>query len=79
MAKYGIHVFCDECGKTHPMGISIELNDGPAEKASIGDTYSGRDLPPQVAKLVNNRIQCPETGELLVQKDNDQVFLVPLE
>ena len=48
MAQYDVYVFCDDCGETHPMDISIGLDDGPAEKASIGDIYKGRDLPQDV-------------------------------
>ena len=78
MPKYAIHVFCNECGDVHPMRITISLKDGPTDKQSVGDTYSGRDLPQEIANLINNRIQCPKTGKLFVQKDNDQVFLVPV-
>ena len=77
MSKYAIYVFCNECGDVHPMGIKIALENGPDEKQSIGDTYSGKELPQNIASLINNRIQCPKTGKLFVQKDNDQVFLVP--
>jgi hypothetical protein len=79
MAQYYVYVFCDDCGETHPMGISIGLDDGPAEKASIGDTYKGRDLPQDVVNMINNYIQCPKTGKMIMQKDNDQVFLVPVD
>jgi hypothetical protein len=46
MAKYSVYFFCDECAKVHPLGIAIELDDGAPDKASIGDTYAGRELPP---------------------------------
>lgn len=78
MARYSVYVFCDECSVPHPMGISIELDDGPVDKRSIGDTYEGRDLPPQVATLVNNATRCPTTGRMIPQRNNDQVFLVPI-
>ena len=79
MANYAVHVFCDDCGDVHPMGIAIELADGPAERASIGDIYGGRDLPPQIATLINNRVTCPRTRRLILQRDNNQVFLVPVD
>jgi len=79
MAKYSVYVFCDDCGDVHPMGISIELEDGPADKASIGDTYAGKELPPQIAKLLNNITHCPKSGKSILQRNNDQVFLVPIE
>ncbi len=79
MAKYAVHFFCDECSQTHPLGISIGLDDGPSDKASIGDTYSGKELPTQVATLTNNKTNCPVTGKLTSQADNYQVFLVPVD
>ncbi len=79
MAKYQIHVFCNECGETHNMGISISLNDGPPEKDCIGNTYAGKKLPPEITALVNNKITCPNTGKLTAQEDNNQVFLVAVK
>ena len=79
MATYEVHFFCDECSQTHPLGISIGLNDGPPDKASIGDTYRGRDLPPEVARLTGNKTICPNTDKLTSQADNDQVFLVAIK
>ena len=78
MAKYSVHFFCDECSEVHPMKINLVLDDGPAAKESIGNTYAGRDLPPQVATLSNNKITCPNTGRLTSQENNNQVFLVPI-
>lgn len=76
MAQYSVYVFCDECSQVHPMGIGISLNDGPADKASVGDTYAGKPLPPAVAMLTSNSTRCPNTGKEFVQRDNNQVFLV---
>ena len=78
MAKYAVHFFCDECSQVHPLRITLELDDGPAHQASIGDTYAGRDLPPEVATLTANMTRCPETSRMTSQADNDQVFLVPI-
>ena len=78
MAKYSVHFFCDECSQVHPLGIAIELNDGPPDKASIGDTYAGRALPTEVATLIGNKTVCPVTGKWTSQADNNQVFLVPI-
>ena len=76
MARYQVQVFCNECAYTHPMGISVALDDGPPEKESIGNLYVGKDLPPDIAQLQNNRTICPNTGHWFIQKDNNQVFLV---
>ena len=78
MAKYAVYVFCDECMQPHPMGISIDLKDGPVEKTSIGDLGAGEELPPNVAKLIKNEITCPNTGKSFIQEDNNKVFLVPI-
>lgn len=79
MAQYSVFFFCDECSQVHPLGIGIGLDDGPAEKASIGDAYAGKELPPSVANLQGNMTICPVTGKMTSQKDNNQVFLVPVE
>jgi hypothetical protein len=78
MAKYSVEFFCDECGEVHPLGISIRLDDGPVEKESIGDSYAGIELPSSVATLRGNMATCPNTGKLTSQKDNNQVYLVPI-
>jgi hypothetical protein len=38
MAKYEVFVFCDHCGDVHRMPVTVELDDGPASRASVGDT-----------------------------------------
>ncbi len=78
MAKYMVHFFCDECSNVHPLGIVVELNDGPAQKESINDTYAGKELPTAVATLIGNKTTCPNTKKLTSQSDNNQVFLVPV-
>ena len=79
MARYEVFVFCDDCSAVHSMGISVELNDGPVDRASIGDTYNGKEVPPELLTLHNNSVTCPQTGRLFYQEDNYQVFLVPSE
>lgn len=78
MAQYSVHFFCDECGQVHPLGISIALADGPPEKQSVGDLCAGKELPQEIATLMGNMTNCPNTGKLTSQKDNNQVFLVPV-
>ena len=79
MANYSVHFFCDECSQTHPLGVTISLDDGPSDKVSIGDAYAGKELPTQVATFIGNKTNCPVTGVLTSQADNNQVFLVPLD
>jgi len=77
MANYSVHFFCNECSEVHPLGIAIRLDDGPVKAGSINDAYQGKELPPE-ATLSNNKTTCPITGKLTSQKDNKQVFLVPI-
>ena len=77
MATYSVYFFCDECGEVHPLGISINLNDGPTEKASIGDVYAGKEIDPNIVNMMGNSTICPNTKKMTSQKDNNQVFLVP--
>ena len=79
MANYSVHIFCYECSEVHPLGIQIGLDDGPSEKSSVAAVYRGKDLPSAIAVLRGNSTICPVTGRLTTQKDNEQVFLVPLE
>lgn len=78
MAMYSVHFFCDECGDVHPLGISINLDDGPVDKASVGDVYAGKEIDPKIVNMTNNYTTCPKTGKRTSQKDNNQVFLVPM-
>ncbi len=79
MAQYSVHFFCDECGEVHPLHIVIGLDDGPAEKESIGNLYGGKELPEHIATVIGNKTTCPNTGKLTSQKDNHQVFLVAVK
>ncbi len=77
MALYEVQVFCNICGEVHRMGLGFELDDGPSKRESIGDTYAGKELPPKIASLINNQMECPNTKKMFTQQDNKQVFLVP--
>jgi hypothetical protein len=66
--------FCNKCGGTHDMGVSVNLKDGPVEKQSIGDVYEDGNLPAGLAKLSSMSATCPATGRGFIQKDNHQIF-----
>ena len=76
MASFDVYVFCNECSSPHPMGIRIERDDIDVDKTTIGDLYAGRELPPEMARLVSNWTVCPNTRKRIRQADNNQVFLV---
>jgi hypothetical protein len=74
-AEYGVLVSCNKCGGIHDMGISLAMEDGPADQQSIGDFYQGKTLPKNLADLTSRSITCPKTGKQSVQKNNQQIFL----
>jgi hypothetical protein len=76
-AEYGVLVSCNKCGGIHDMGISVAMEKGPADKESIADLYEGKILPKSLAELTNRSITCPKTGKQSIQKNNQQIFLVP--
>ena len=76
-AEYRVLVFCNKCGGLHDLGISVAMEDGPADKQSIGDLYEGKTLPKTLADFTNRSITCPKTGRQSIQKNNQQIFLVP--
>lgn len=74
---YGVLVSCNKCGGVHELGISVLLEDGPAEKKSIAVLYDGKTLPKNLADLTNTSVTCPKTGRQSIQKNTRQIFLVP--
>ena len=78
MVTYSVYFYCDECNEVHPLGMTVGLDDGPSERASIGDAYLGKALNSNIANLINHKITCPNTGKITFQKDNNQIFLVPV-
>jgi len=75
--RYEIHVLCTECGAVHPMRIRIHLENGPAYRQSIADTFHGEPVPPQVSAIQGHKTLCLKTGKMFVQEDNNRIFLVP--
>jgi hypothetical protein len=39
-----IFIFCDRCSDLHPMGIFLELKDGPADTKNIADATKEKKL-----------------------------------
>lgn len=78
MTKYDIYVFCNDCSDCHNMGIQVLLNDGPTEIQSIENLYAGKKVPSHIGMFMNNYVRCLYTGRLFAQKNNKQIFLVPV-
>ncbi len=79
MAKYNIFALCNACGDLHPMEIFVMLESGPTSKQSIGDRYRGRELPAELAALRDKRVYCPKLGRQYSQKNEKEIFLIPVE
>jgi hypothetical protein len=60
------------------MGIKIPLAFGPRQKESVGLLYAGKELPPMIAELIDSQILCPKEGEPFIQRDLNQIYLVPI-
>lgn len=78
MTNYSIHFHCEECCETHPLGVYINLDEGPAKTENLNRAYAGKEPDPFIVSLTNNITTCPITGRLTKQKDNEQVYLVPI-
>lgn len=78
MAKYKIFASCNACGDLHPMEVFVMLQNGPTSKQTIGDRYEGKELPPEFAELKDKRVYCPKLGRHYSQKNENQIFLVPV-
>jgi len=77
MPHYEIYVTCTECKAEHPMGVRINLSDGPRYKQSINDAYYEKTRPAQLQAIEGHKVLCLKTGKIFVQSNLDEVFLVP--
>lgn len=78
-AQYSIFVSCNKCAGVHGTGFSITIENGPVDKQSIADFYSGKSLPKTLATLSNQSFPCQLTGRQFIQKNTKQIFLVPIK
>jgi hypothetical protein len=78
-AQYSILVTCNKCAGVHETGISITMEEGPVDKQSIGNFYSGKSLPKTPVALSNQSFPCPLTGRQFIQKNTKQIFLTPIK
>ncbi len=76
MSTFMTYAFCNHCPGTHPSGIAIGDDKGRFRQSRLNDPTDGQPLPEDLASLRNNAFQCPTTGKMYLQKNNDQVFLV---
>src|SRR5262245_19101721 len=78
-SQYSIVVSCNKCDGMHELGISVTMDNGPTDKQSIGNLYDGKSLPKNLADLIQNSVTCPKTGRQSTQRNNHQIFLLPIK
>jgi hypothetical protein len=78
MKRYDLLYACRQCRQPHPMGVALELPHGPTERLSLNAYRATRTIPPSIAKLVGRPVICPHSGEHIVTKDPDRIFIQPL-
>jgi hypothetical protein len=80
MVSYKVVAFCacSGCQDVHDIGIRLSLNNGPANRQSIGDFFNSKELPPELVSLPGLYVPCPRTGRYFCQRDIFQCFLIPV-
>jgi hypothetical protein len=76
MATYDISVHCKDCGKDHPVLLTLDLDGGPDGKHSVAELFHGRPLPPQLATIRWHSAFCYKTGRKFRLESDDEIFLV---
>jgi len=78
MGKYQLHALCDECGETHFIDITIQLDEGPSKKEKLVDTFAGKEIPQEIiALIIRSKLSCPHSGVTASLTGYEQVFLIP--
>ena len=68
--SYYIEIDCPTCGARHLVASRYYLlSAGPTEAGSLAELYTGRELPPELARLMKDAIWCAEAGGYLEQSD----------
>jgi hypothetical protein len=74
--NYAVHLFCDACFESHPLGITITLAEEMSNGQSTAQTADSHELPERLLQLRNTSTKCPRTGQWILQRDQRMVFLV---
>jgi hypothetical protein len=60
------------------MGVSVPLNEGPAEKISVASYYADKNVPPILTLMLRNPVKCPKTGKVFQQTDSNHIYIAPI-
>jgi hypothetical protein len=77
VATYRLFSNCDFCEDGHPFPFAVSLQIESAKKLNVGDIFSGKKLPTDIASIINNRIRCSNSGNHFVQDDVTKIYLIP--
>ena len=77
MVSYDIFFTCRECGGEHPLGIKIQIPDGPEQRMSVGAFYAEEEIPKAIRRLTDQLLECPKSKSGFFRSDITQLFLVP--
>jgi hypothetical protein len=78
-SRYRLEWLCDACEQFHDMD-TIELDDGPAERASLPQAYSyrGLQIPSRLIRLVRLPLRpCPTNGKPTAPRMHSDIFVTP--
>jgi hypothetical protein len=75
MACYIVTAYCENCSIAHPTGIELEWPERISSKRSIAEIFSDIELPSEIVMMSRNYFQCPQTGKMYKQTDNNRLFL----
>jgi hypothetical protein len=78
MNHFDLLYYCQACRDTHPMGVSVEMPNGPHERLSLNAYRATREIPASIIRLVGTAVLCPRTGKHIVTTDPNRIFIQPL-
>jgi hypothetical protein len=78
MALYAVDVICPKCGKKHCMIGGLVLHGGPTKAGSLAKLYGNRQLVPDLARFLDEKVWCDTQGGYVSQPDRAKVFLRPM-
>ena len=78
MKGYDLLVECEECHETHPMGVKIELGDGPKQRMSLRAYSTEKKMPDAIKSLIGTPVLCPVAGKSIIVHDLNRIHIQPI-
>jgi hypothetical protein len=77
MGMYRVYAHCVFCDEGHPFPFAVSLHINSGRKGSVGEIYEGKQLPRDIENIVKYTIQCTKSGSFFMQRNLNEVYLVP--